>query len=132
MKRFLAILLLTLGVATFATSSSSASSQSDVLYASSSGLSWARLYGKVGGQTISTMYIEGRSGYYYTGGARRSLKVISYGGGKLEMKAYLNGSYIGAFSGRYTTFAGHISEYHGTFYGNRGGILKFHLYDDTN
>ncbi len=89
---------------------------------------WGDLYGNVGGQYLSIFEInKSGSGYYETGGARRTLKVVSRGNGHMVVKAYLRGKYIGEFKGRYSAWGDRLTLYEGTFYSSRGGGLKFDL-----
>ena len=86
------------------------------------------LYGTVGKQDLSPFVINrDGSGYYVTGGARRTLKVVSRGNGHMVVKAYLRGKYIGQFKGRYSAWGDRLTLYEGTFYSSRGGGLKFDL-----
>lgn len=91
------------------------------------------LYGTVGGdygQYVSPFMINrDGSGYYETGGARRTLRVVSRGNGYMEVKAYLRGKYIGKFKGTYSADGEYLSSYDGTFYSVRGGGLSFSLYN---
>lgn len=91
------------------------------------------LYGTVGGdygQYVSPFMINrDGSGYYETGGARRTLRVVSRGNGYMEVKAYLHGKYIGKFKGTYSADGEYLSSYDGTFYSVRGGGLSFSLYN---
>ena len=86
------------------------------------------LYGNVGGQYLSIFMInKSGNGYYETGGARRSLKVVSRANGRMEVKAYLRGKYIGKFKGSYSAYGDRLTLYTGTFYSSRGGGLSFEL-----
>ena len=88
------------------------------------------LYGTVGKQYLSPFVINrDGSGYYVTGGARRTLSVVSRGNGYMEVEAYLRGKYIGTFKGTYSADGEYLNAYDGTFYSVRGGGLSFSLYN---
>lgn len=88
------------------------------------------LYGTVGKQYLSPFVINrDGSGYYVTGGARRSLSVVSRNNGRMEVEAYLRGRYIGKFKGTYNADGEYLNSYEGTFYSVRGGGLSFSLYN---
>jgi hypothetical protein len=88
------------------------------------------LYGTVGKQYLSPFVINrDGSGYYVTGGARRSLSVVSRSNGHMEVEAYLRGRYIGKFKGTYNADGEYLNSYDGTFYSVRGGGYSFSLYN---
>lgn len=88
------------------------------------------LYGTVGKQYLSPFVINrDGSGYYVTGGARRSLSVVSRSNGYMEVEAYLRGRYIGKFKGTYNADGEYLNSYEGTFYSVRGGGYSFSLYN---
>ena len=88
------------------------------------------LYGTVGKQYLSPFVINrDGSGYYVTGGARRSLSVVSRSNGHMEVEAYLRGRYIGIFKGTYNADGEYLNSYEGTFYSVRGGGYSFSLYN---
>lgn len=88
------------------------------------------LYGTVGKQYLSPFVINrDGSGYYVTGGARRSLSVVSRSNGYMEVEAYLRGKYIGKFKGTYSADGEYLNAYDGTFYSVRGGGVSFSLFN---
>ncbi len=88
------------------------------------------LYGTVGKQYLSPFVINrDGSGYYVTGGARRTLSVVSRSNGRMEVEAYLRGRYIGKFKGTYNADGEYLNSYEGTFYSVRGGGYSFSLYN---
>ena len=88
------------------------------------------LYGTVGKQYLSPFVINrDGSGYYVTGGARRSLSVVSRSNGHMEVEAHLRGRYIGKFKGTYNADGEYLNSYDGTFYSVRGGGYSFSLYN---
>ena len=114
--------------ATSATSATSLTSPAPAPAAPPKEVVYGDLYGTVGGQSLSPFMLEKNgSGYYDTGGARRTLKVVSRGNGHMVVKAYLRGKYIGQFKGRYSAFGDRLTLYEGTFYSSRGGGLAFDL-----
>lgn len=127
MKRFFVVSAFIALLAITWTPLTMAKSHNDVLIAKSSARVRCDLMGKVGGQNVF-LYINGRSGYYTTDdGARRTVKVVSYGGGRMVLKAYLRGKYIGTFSGSYQSYNGYMNSYSGSFSSVRGGSLSFYL-----
>ncbi len=125
MKRLLTIMTLLLCVTAF--SNFQPNMQAKTKKVGSSRV-WGDLYGNVGGQYLSVFMInKNGSGYYETGGARRTLKVVSRGNGHMVVKAYLRGTYIGQFKGRYSAWGDRLTLYEGTFYSSRGSALSFDL-----
>ena len=127
MKRFLSIFALLAVLITVSAPIVTAKSQNDMLIAKSSSRVRCDLMGNVGGQTVF-LIINGKSGYYTNDdGVRRTVKVVSYGGGHMVLKAYLRGKYIGTFDGRYQSYNGYMSNYEGSFKSVRGGSLSFYF-----
>ena len=95
-----------------------------------SSVAWGQLEGDVGSQELSVFQINrnGSTGYYVTGGARRTLKVVTRRNGYMEVNAYLRGKYIGVFKGNYTTWGNLLTEYSGQFYSSRGSKIAFFLH----
>lgn len=82
--------------------------------------------GTIGGYSNATLYFNAGSSTYTLSGHTRDVSINSYdaSSGSLTVDAYLNGSYIGYFSGKLR--GGH---YEGTFYNTRsGGRVNFSLY----
>lgn len=127
MKRLFAIFALFAMLITVSAPTTTAKSQDDKLIAKSSSRVRCDLMGNVGGQTVF-LIINGKSGYYTTDdGVRRTVKVVSYGGGHMVLKAYLRGKYIGTFDGHYQSYNGYMNTYEGSFQSVRGGSLSFYF-----
>ena len=104
-------------------------SQGEVLLAKSGG-AYGDVYGNVGGQYVS-LFLNGKSGYYTTDDCgRRTVKIVSYTGNYLVLKAYLRGKFIGTSGGSCEkAWKNYIGVYEGKFKSVSGESLNFYLYN---
>lgn len=100
------------------------------------------LWGSIGDSQAQDFVVEGKSGWYTlnSDSLKRTLEVTSYNSdsGRCVLNAYLNGQYIGKFSGVFKSEDVEIGDgemktvqsYSGTFESAKGAKLEFYLYID--